>query len=222
MIGSALSSPLSSEKMASAQNVEKRMENANALDHTLKQMTENHTSSEKSMESSMLVPHAFKVRGGCDGGGNGYLGSDDTAFTVATHQDQHIATFPINGMCINKELRDKQMTGIGNEGDSMFTMRADGTQHAVAFDWQSGGDSRGLDPKDTAQLQRYQTPAVYQAMHIRRLTPVECERLQWFPDNHTNIPWRGKAEAPDGPRYKALGNSMAVPVMRWIGERINA
>lgn len=57
---------------------------------------------------------------------------------------------------------------------------------------------------------------------VRRLTPVECERLQGFPDDWTQIPWRGKpAEAcPDGPRYKALGNSMAVPVMRWIGERI--
>jgi DNA (cytosine-5)-methyltransferase 1 len=57
-------------------------------------------------------------------------------------------------------------------------------------------------------------------MAVRRLTPVECERLQGFPDNYTEIPWRGKAETPDGPRYKALGNSMAVPVMRWIGQRI--
>ena len=61
---------------------------------------------------------------------------------------------------------------------------------------------------------------VHAAMQVRRLTPVECERLQGFPDNYTNIPWRGKPESPDGPRYKALGNSMAVPVMRWIGERI--
>jgi len=60
------------------------------------------------------------------------------------------------------------------------------------------------------------------AMQVRRLTPVECERLQGFPDNYTNIPWRNKPESPDGPRYKALGNSMAVPVMRWIGERIAA
>lgn len=52
---------------------------------------------------------------------------------------------------------------------------------------------------------------------VRRLTPVECERLQGFPDNYTNI----KENCPDGPRYKAMGNSMAVPVMRWIGERIN-
>ena len=51
---------------------------------------------------------------------------------------------------------------------------------------------------------------------IRRLTPLECERLQGFPDGWTDIPWRGREHAPDGPRYKALGNSMAVPVMRWI------
>lgn len=59
--------------------------------------------------------------------------------------------------------------------------------------------------------------------NIRRLTPVECERLQGFPDNHTRIKWRGKDEnkCPDGHRYKALGNSMAVPVMRWIGHNIN-
>ena len=58
------------------------------------------------------------------------------------------------------------------------------------------------------------------SMAVRRLTPVECERLQGFPDGYTNIPWRKKEESPDGPRYKALGNSMAVPVMHWIGKRI--
>jgi DNA (cytosine-5)-methyltransferase 1 len=62
------------------------------------------------------------------------------------------------------------------------------------------------------------------AMAVRRLTPVECERLQGFPDNWSRISWKGKpeTECPDGPRYKACGNSMAVPVMRWIGERIAA
>ena len=59
-------------------------------------------------------------------------------------------------------------------------------------------------------------PALLTAMAVRRLTPVECERLQGFPDNYTNI----KDKCPDGPRYKALGNSMAVPVMAWIGKRI--
>jgi DNA (cytosine-5)-methyltransferase 1 len=57
------------------------------------------------------------------------------------------------------------------------------------------------------------------AMQVRRLTPRECERLQGFPDDYTLIPYRGKLAA-DGPRYKALGNSMAVPVMQWIGRRI--
>jgi len=57
---------------------------------------------------------------------------------------------------------------------------------------------------------------------VRRLTPVECERLQGFPDDFTKIPYRNKPadKCPDGPRYKAMGNSMAVPVMKWIGERI--
>ena len=66
-------------------------------------------------------------------------------------------------------------------------------------------------------------PAVAQAMTVRRLTPRECERLQGFPDDWTLIPWRKKAAAdcPDGPRYKALGNSMAVNCMEWIGERID-
>lgn len=94
-------------------------------------------------------------------------------------------------------------------------------------------------------------PALLTAMQVRRLTPVECERLQGFPDGHTDIPWteyqriqklaaktgssfeaelkkRGKVlrgpktpACPDGPRYKALGNSMAVPVMRWIGQKID-
>ena len=60
-------------------------------------------------------------------------------------------------------------------------------------------------------------------MAVRRLTPRECERLQGFPDDHTLIPWRGKPpkDCPDGPRYKALGNSMAVNCMEWIGERID-
>ena len=54
---------------------------------------------------------------------------------------------------------------------------------------------------------------------VRRLTPRECERLQGFPDDHTLVPYRNKP-ARDGPRYKAIGNSMAVPVLAWIGERI--
>lgn len=68
------------------------------------------------------------------------------------------------------------------------------------------------------------THAVTHGLTVRRLTPRECERLQGFPDDYTMIPWRGKAAlmCPDSPRYKALGNSMAVNCMEWIGERIAA
>jgi len=79
--------------------------------------------------------------------------------------------------------------GVGSEGDPMFTLRA-GKQHGVSAN-----------------------------MQVRRLTPVECERLQGFADGYTDVPHRGKPAA-DGPRYKSLGNSMAVPVMSWIGKRI--
>jgi DNA (cytosine-5)-methyltransferase 1 len=66
------------------------------------------------------------------------------------------------------------------------------------------------------------TPSPTARMVVRRLTPRECERLQGFPDDYTSIPWKGKpaVDCPDGPRYKALGNSMAVPCMAWIGRRI--
>jgi DNA (cytosine-5)-methyltransferase 1 len=73
------------------------------------------------------------------------------------------------------------------------------------------------DPAFT--LQAAHSHAIATPFAVRRLTPRECERLQGFPDDHTFIPFRGKPAA-DGPRYKACGNSMAVPVMRWIGERI--
>jgi DNA (cytosine-5)-methyltransferase 1 len=104
------------------------------------------------------------------------------------------------------------------------------TTVAVGFNWQNGGgygkanDGLGITVEGTGPLQRCNTPAVAQAMTVRRLTPRECERLQGFPDDYTAIPWRKKPaeDCPDGPRYKALGNSMAVNCMAWIGERIAA
>jgi DNA (cytosine-5)-methyltransferase 1 len=57
-------------------------------------------------------------------------------------------------------------------------------------------------------------------LRVRRITPVECERLQGFPDNYTCIPWKNKPEPPDSLRYRAVGNSWAVPVIRWIGSKM--
>ena len=90
----------------------------------------------------------------------------------------------------------------------------------ISFPWQQGeGQHGGLCEDYTMPLTKNQTLAVTQLMRVRRLTPRECERLQGFTDDYTAIPYRNKL-ASDDPRYKALGNSMAVPVMRWIGQRI--
>lgn len=90
-----------------------------------------------------------------------------------------------------------------------------------------GGGKGALTQRDmSATLSTHNTQTLITGDHekrdltVRRLTPRECERLQGFPDDYTDIPYRNKEHAPDGARYKALGNSMAVPVMRWIGERI--
>ena len=98
-----------------------------------------------------------------------------------------------------------------------------GGQVAVAFQSSQSGVRVGethatLDANNGSRRHN----GIALATAVRRLTPRECERLQGFPDDYTAIPWRGKpaAECPDGPRYKALGNSMAVPVVRWIGRRI--
>ena len=99
---------------------------------------------------------------------------------------------------------------------------------ASAYDLRGREGGAELEgPHDTANIRAASggsSRSYIAAQAVRRLTPTECERLQGFPDGWTAIPWRNKdADAcPDGPRYKALGNSMAVNVMRWIGQRIDA
>jgi DNA (cytosine-5)-methyltransferase 1 len=85
---------------------------------------------------------------------------------------------------------------------------------------ENGGNSTQFIEEVAPCLTSADKHGVAQSMTVRRLTPIECERLQGFPDGYTNIPWRKATESPDSPRYKALGNSMAVPVMAWIGRRI--
>lgn len=81
-----------------------------------------------------------------------------------------------------------------------------------------------LTARGAGSLDDRETYIVTPELRVRHMMPVENERQMGFPDNHTQIAWRGKdaANCPDGPRYKAIGKSMAVPVMRWIGERIDA
>lgn len=116
------------------------------------------------------------------------------------------STYPINEQIATRDKKLGRGTGlgVGADGDPSFTLLANHL-HMVASE--IGDKPAGVNP-----------------MLVRRLTPLECERLQGFPDEHTLIAWKGKPaeECPDGPRYKAIGNSMAVPVMRWIGRRIAA
>jgi DNA (cytosine-5)-methyltransferase 1 len=115
----------------------------------------------------------------------------------------------------NRFVEDKTPTLRANMGDNqtatayavdVYNQAVDGDVAATLTSACGGTNTSG--------------PKLMQNMAVRRLTPIECERLQGFPDNHTNIPWRKKEESPDGPRYKAMGNSMAVPVMHWLGQRI--
>jgi len=97
-------------------------------------------------------------------------------------------------------------------------------QPIAAFKYTMGAKAHGIgyaEEQSPTLDTKPESNAVLQSMAVRRLTPIECERLQGFPDNYTNIPWRKADQSPDGPRYKALGNSMAVPVMHWIGRRIS-
>ena len=97
----------------------------------------------------------------------------------------------------------------------MVAMGFDGYNNSI-----TGDQSKTLDTgQDHHHVPIVMTDSVAQPMRVRRLTTTECERLQGFPDGYTQVPYRNKPAA-DGPRYKALGNSMAVPVMAWIGRRI--
>jgi DNA (cytosine-5)-methyltransferase 1 len=211
-------------------------------------------------DATDLVAHAFKVRGGSDGGGKGYLGQDETAFTISTTQDQQIAQ-PIAVDCYNFTTNDKTTQTIRSQNDkehigavlepiavdvynqtinrhtfATVTAAVGGPTHSgpkvlqptiidrAAF---NQGENAQYEPRIESgeimsSLVAKGPHAVQHVMAIRRLTPTECERLQGFPDGHTKIPYRNKEaeQCPDGPRYKACGNSMAVPVMAWIGKRI--
>ena len=114
----------------------------------------------------------------------------------------------------------KSANGSGYKEEQSFTLNVIDVHGVATFvDTYNGTIQNGVSATITADVAgpTHSGPKIMQNMAVRRITPTECERLQGFPDGYTNI----KENCPDGPRYKALGNSMAVPVMRWIGERIN-
>jgi DNA (cytosine-5)-methyltransferase 1 len=150
----------------------------------------------------------------------GGMGRQDyeTETMVVSIQERAVSTNETNG---------PQGSGFRTDGKA-YTLDARNKVQAVAFSGRNrGDDGRGYDRPpnvtgsvagtvDTVKPGNIAGPTI----GVRRLTPIECERLQGFPDNWTQVPYRNRP-ACDGPRYKAIGNSMAVPVMRWIGQRLH-
>ena len=117
-----------------------------------------------------------------------------------------------------------QITSAANRsnpkaGDPCHPLAAGAHAPAIAFHGSQDPDVSGEKTHPVGRNQGQETCALIGA-RVRRLMPIECERLQGFPDGYTNISWRGKPAA-DGPRYKALGNSWACNVARWVGQRID-
>ena len=121
----------------------------------------------------------------------------------------------LQGNLINRDVGGPNGIGV-SEQNTMYTLTKTDV-HAVAFTTEQTPKFNNQQALTLTQSEHKHNQCVLNQMTVRRLTPVECERLQGFPDNYTNI----KENCPDGHRYKALGNSMAVPVMKWIGKRIN-
>lgn len=193
-----------------------------------------------------VQPLVFNPNAGITEKGGGFALSEDVTPTLKTDHNPAVA-FASNQ---RDEVRELEVAGAlaAQPGikQQTYICRADGqanamtsvdmaptlTSHAkkdppLIYPAEDSIGEDALIQRDmsaTLSTHNIQTPITggheKRDLTVRRLTPRECERLQGFPDDYTDIPYRNKEHAPDGARYKALGNSMAVPVMRWIGERI--
>ena len=161
------------------------------------------------LDHGALIPVAIRTD---HTAANGHGFSEDLEHTLDTAQPQVVA-FQSNlgsrGGDVDFDRSPPVRTGSGKGGNPP----------AVAFDARQSdvlqyGDHSGPFDTDGHSI------GVQSRMALRRLTPRECERLQGMADDWTAITWRGKP-APDGPRYRAIGNSMAVPVIRWLGRQID-
>jgi len=159
----------------------------------------NHSKSHANAGGQIAVAHALK--------GGGFDGSED-----GTGRGVPLIAFDTTQITSGENRCNPQA------GDPCHPIPAHGHAPAIAFNARQDPDISGAvtHPIDTDG----QSIGVLARWRVRRLMPVECERLQGFPDGYTDVPRDGKPAA-DGPRYKALGNSMAIPPMRWIGQRLD-
>ncbi len=162
----------------------------------------------------------------CVHGSQDPISNSEVANCVGRNQGQENCV-AISGNIIGRaQGNGGNQIGFDESGVSYTLTTAD--RHAVCYE-NHAHDSRVRLVKVSPTIGRHagtgggNLPLVQSDTIVRRLTPVECERLMGFPDNYTRIPWRGKPEeeCPDGHRYKACGNSMCVNVMRWLGMRID-
>ena len=176
-----------------------------------------------------MTPTVFQIAGNIigreDKNGGHQLGVVDPdehgAFTLNT-ADRHAVVLCMGDATSGASI-DEDMSGTlkaHNSKEPPIVAFAANQRGEVRL---QGGDGDVVGAIPASQSGK-QVNGVIDGYAVRRLTPRECERLMGFPDDWTKVPYRGKPaeECPDTPRYKALGNSMAVPVMRWIGERIEA
>lgn len=170
--------------------------------------------------------YAVRIRGGCDGGGKGALVQEDKSGSLGTSNDQTIFTPTAIGNQVPLAY------GIGNGQACEASIMAE----EIAQTLNTMHDAQAVMCEDVSHALRAKANCAYredaetypvQNMVVRRLTPMECERLQGFPDGWTDIgEWRdskGKMRKPsDSPRYKALGNSIALPFWDFLAKRISA
>jgi DNA (cytosine-5)-methyltransferase 1 len=185
---------------------------------------------EPGMKQQTFLAHAIPIdtmnmTPGHSSGGLGFGQPGDPSFTLTKGHSHAVAqpvAFQQTADCLTAAYGTKWNGNASATNGSLFAAQAFTAPAEVGPCMGSSGP-----PYSRTGNERVETEALavttQPPMAVRRLTPVECERLQGFPDNYTQIPWRKKPsdECPDGPRYKALGNSWAVPVVAWIGRRIH-
>ncbi len=139
------------------------------------------------------VTHTVRIRSGCEGGGKGALIGEELMHTMGTRNDQVIV-------------------------EKTFAL----AENTIGRQVQNGGNGTGAQEELAYTQNATGVMGVSSQSLVRRITPIEAERLMGFPDDWTKVPWRGKGveECPDSLRYKCCGNSMGVNVMRWLGLRI--
>lgn len=150
----------------------------------------------------------------------GFAGGTRRAGCLTSWDTQARRIYRTDGVYPALDARDGK---AGADGKAVFLGDDAPTVWCSADSGAHGEVDADLSPTLTAHNSKganFVAPATGRDGGVRRLTPVECERLQGFPDGWTDVPYRGECHPADGPRYKALGNSMAVPVMAWIGRRI--